>query len=118
MSEIRFRFSEGLNFSDSGAAVNCGVCLAFFKAAVIAALGNRIGQVEQDGKEGVVWLVPPPGVKLPPIQGAVTMGTSHMAPQLGTTLLCESHAPAIAPQTSRLALGQGPLPPGLTMGRG
>lgn len=113
MSEIRLSFGEYLPGDQQ-----CGVCLAFFKAAVVTALADRVRELEQDGKEQVVWLTPPKDAKLPPLQEPVTMGSSLMCPVLGTTLLCESHAPAVAPQTSRLALGQGPLPPGLTMGRG
>lgn len=113
MSEVRFSFSDHFDGTD-----NCGVCVAFFKAAAITALADRIRGIEQDGKDETVWLTPPKGAKLPAMQRPVTMGSSLMAPVLGTTLLCESHAPAVSQQTSRLALGQGPLPPGLTMGRG
>jgi hypothetical protein len=116
MSEIRFSFK----FEDD--IQHCGVCVAFYKAAVITAYGDKIREIEQDGKDGTVWLPEPGRVKLPPVQRPCTVGTSLIAPVLGTTLLCESHAPAISPQVSRLALGQGPLPPGLLppglMGRG
>lgn len=113
MSEIRFTLPEPPADSEW-----CGVCAAYYKAAVIDALGDKVRDVEGDGKTGVVWLTAPDGAKLPPLQLPVMTGNSLMAPVLGTTRACWTHAPAITAQQSRLALGQGPLPPGLTMGRG
>ena len=115
MSNIRF---TGLPVPPPGEPEWCGACAAFYKGAVIEAQLDRVKEAEGDGKTGTVWLSPPKGADLPPLDVPVMTGTSMMAPMLGTTRLCWTHATAVGGLASRLDIGQGPLPPGLARGRG